>query len=1091
MVQIDINIPALVSHVQIQDQPHFKLRPLFLLNPQITHRRYQNAITLLKKELRQFFKYYHLNRQNAAQLLWFTFDPEIEYLHQPLDFRMGRLQIKGKLGCVRFKVNELCVVCLPGLNNLMYIEHTGDQDPGLDVTKLERFVKHHLKKEKESLGEDFDPQLYFSSKKDFLTHIPLKLDLKFAKINYGKSEADQFFARFFATPEFHGATEIQRVGVDLNEGFPEQLKRAFYREREIEQLYPALYQSQNTPIAIVGAEGVGKRTLVQEALYRYLHKNRESDDQRLISLWQVDPTRIIAGMSVVGYWQQRFEAIIRYLIKPFPDKSVSHKMLIDNPIALLRIGRSAQNDMTLSDVLKPYLEKRTLQVVLIATPEEWTVFREEDRSFSGLFQVLRLQEPEEETAVHMLLEERKALEREHEVSFNISAVQQLLFLHRNYLRSKALPGAIARLMQQLAVKYKGGNVQAEHVRSTFQRMSGLQERIFDTAYTYEAGEVRQELGRHLIGQQEAIEVLADVVHLFKSKLNDKSKPVSSLLFIGPTGVGKTQAAKVLARYLLGSDDHLLRFDMNEYIDGAAPQRLIGDDYNPEGQLTGKVRYQPFSVVLFDEIEKSHPQVRDLLLQLLDDGRLTDSMGRTVDFTNTIVIMTSNLGAQDVNRMININRTEEAEGLVYKRAVEKHFRPEFINRIDKMVVFHKLELGDILDIARLQIDELLNRDGFVRRTTIVNIEKNALEWVARRGFDEKMGGRALRRQIEQDLTSLSAEQLLRIRSRSPILMNIRLKDGHLQPQIRPLTFTKANPETLFPELDHIRKGGAFYRWLLNNTEQIQAEINAREEFHPPREDDWIYYQFKTRIELIKEQLRTIMIAYEDPNYLSAGALRLKQCIAGGKKEIMRRGSGKADLQDRLFQEAALQEINDVYRYTSPEFDNKYSEFVGHYLDVAFLGLFAQGVMEGEKDRLQLRIQSLINNQGEKEIDYLLDRYSALFKHLDLPFHTDRDRHRITVEGYRLQQLLAGEHGLHLFYLAQRNPLPISVDLVLDQNPVETNLNVVRIYDNNKTLTDLRTNYTNDFHISPEEFKLLLYGGIPAVVREQLLDDTFVS
>ena len=768
-------------------------------------------------------------------------------------------------------------------------------------------------------------------------------------------------------------------------------------------------------------------------------------------------------------------------------------MLVDNPISLLRIGKSAQNEMTLSDVLKPYLEKRALQVILICTPEEWTVFQEQDRSFSGLFQVLRLQEPDEETALHMILEERKYLEREHEVSFNISAIQQLLFLHRNYFRNKALPGSIAKLLQQLAIKYKGAGVQAEHVRQTFQTISGLQERIFDNAYTYEVGEIRQELSRFLIGQDEAVKILSDVVHLFKSKLNNKSKPISSLLFIGPTGVGKTQAAKILAKYLLGSEDHLLRFDMNEYIDSSAPQRLIGDYYNPEGQLTGKVRYQPFAVVLFDEIEKAHPLVKDLLLQLLDDGRMTDSMGRTVDFTNTIIILTSNLGAEDVGRMISIQKNDHTEDLVYRRAIERHFRPEFVNRIDKMVIFKKLDLSNILGIARLQINDLLNRDGFVRRTTIVNISNHALEWVAKRGYDEKMGGRALRRQIEKDLTSLSAKQLLKIDSPNPILMDINLQDGHLHPSIKPLEFVATQSEALFPELEQIKKGGAFYRWLLFNIEALLTQFDQVEAASNQKED-WIYYQFKTKLDLVKEQIKTIMIAYEDPNYLvPVNSLRVKQCVAGGlgKRENMRRASGKVYIQDRLFQEAALHEINDVYRYATPEFDNKYSEFVGHYIDVSLLKLYALKAQTKQKEVVHIKVRSLINNQGKKEAAYLIENYSGLFQHLDLPFHVDRVQQLITVEGYNIQSLFAGEQGLHLFYLAQRNPLPICVDFVVDKKEIPSQFQVVRIYDNHKTLTDLRTGYTNDFNIAPEELKLLLYGGISKALRNSLLDNGFIQ
>ncbi|GAB5550870.1 MAG: hypothetical protein Sapg2KO_04610 [Saprospiraceae bacterium] len=1090
MVQLDLKVPTLVSHVMVNNKPHFNLRPLFLPNPQITDRRYQSAKDVYKKEIRQYFKYYELNKAESPQLLWFLFNPETHIERRPAEFKMGKILIKGAFLLVRFIVNDLKIVCLPQLNNMMYIEGSAKTPNGFNEIKFEKALKKHLKKEKERLGDDFNHQHYYSNNKDFLTTVPLRLEIKGAAISYAEKADNNFFASLFENPEFQGILEVQKVGTELNDLFPNDLHRAFFRDSIIEKLYQAIYFAKNTPLAIVGPEGVGRHTVIHEVIHQYLSKY-QTDDYQQPGIWHIDPTRIIAGMSIVGHWQQRFEAIIDYLKKPYPQKEFSHKMLIDNPVALLRIGKSAQNDMTLSDVLKPYLEKRELQLILIATPEEWTIFQEQDRSFSSLFQLLRLEEPTEETAIKMILEQRKQLEKKHEVRISIAAINQLLYLQRNYFKNKALPGSIIKLLQQLSIKYKEDAIEADQVRESFQSISGLQERIFDTAYTYEKGEIRQELSRQLIGQTDAVEVLADVIHLFKSKLNTKSKPISSMLFIGPTGVGKTQAAKVLAKYLLGNEDALLRFDMNEYIDGSAPQRLIGDHYNPEGQLTGKVRYQPFGIILFDELEKAHPLVLDLLLQVLDDGRLTDSLGRTVDFTNTIIIMTSNLGAAAVNSTISINKTQELEDQVYRKAVENNFRPEFVNRIEQMVIFKNLELDHIMGIARLQINDLLKRDGFVRRTTILNISNDALSWVAKRGFNQKMGGRALRRQIEQDLTSLSANQLLKIRTTNPIILDINLEGDHLKPYIRPLEFVANHTEPLFPQLQFIEKGGTFYRWLLDNVEELVQIIHNWEEKQSPEafEKGWIYYDFKTKIDVVKEQIRTIMIAYEDPNYMAANALRIKQLNV--KYRSYERGAfSKEDIKDRLFREAALKEINDVYRYSTPEFDNKYSEFVGHYIDVALLHLYSLGVRKGKIEQVRLRFKSLISNLGQKEIQFLLERYRSLFKHLELPFLLDEENHELILEGYSILPLIRGEEGVHLFYMAQRNPLPIMVEITAEHYQTKDNYQVIRIYDEHKTLTDLRTSYTNAYNISDEEFKLLLFGGLDPELRNQLLETSFV-
>lgn len=1082
MVQLDLKVPTLVSHVIVNDKPHFHLRPLFFSYPHITERRFQHATELYKKEIRQTFKYYELTRDTSNQLLWFLFNPNVEIEKKHMEFKMGREWIKGKFLLAHFQVNGLQVVYLPQLNNMMYIDHNPHEVGQLDEKKLENAIRKQLKKEKDRLGGVIRLDDYYTDNRDFLTSVPLRLEVKFGKIEYIEEEATNFFAALFEKPDFQGIIETQKVGMDLNDLYPNQLNRAFFRDDLVKKLYQAIYLSKNTPIAIIGKEGVGRHTVIHESIFQFLKENTK-DDFRLPTIWHIDPTRIIAGMSIVGLWQQRFEAIIEYLRKPFPKKKFSHKMLVDNPVALLRIGKSAQNDMTLSDVLKPYLEKRELQLILIATPEEWTIFQEQDRSFAALFQVFRITEPSNELAIKMILEHRKLLERQHESRISIGAINQLLYLQRNYFKNKALPGSIIKLMQQLSVKYKEGLVDVGEVRDSFQSTSGLQEHVFDTAYTYDPGEIERELQRQLVGQPDAIKVLADLIHVFKSKLNNKTKPVASLLFIGPTGVGKTQAAKILAKYLMGSEEYLLRFDMNEYIDSTAPQRLIGDYYNPEGQLTGKVRYRPFSIILLDELEKANQLVLDLLLQVLDDGRLTDSLGRTVDFTNSIIIMTSNLGANKVDAMISVNKTQAAEGQVYQKAVENAFRPEFVNRIDDIVVFKNLEFEHIKGIARLQINELLKRDGFVRRTTILNISNEALEWVARRGYNKKMGGRAMRRQIERDLTGLSAEQLLKIRTNKPIILNVSLKDGQLYPSIHPLEFIPPNQGLLFPEIENIKSGGSFYNWLLRNLETLIERISESEEEQPElNKGAWLYYDFKAKLDLLKEKLRFIIGAHEDPNYNSVQGLRIKQVTIKSRRHINRDNISREDLKDMLFQEAALKEINDGYRFGNPEFDRTDSSYVAHYLDTAIALLFAKKL--NEKEQVRLNFTSLISNLGDTEIEFLMECYGKLFAEMKLFYHIDFDQKEIILEGYNIYAFLKAEGGIHLFYLSQRNPLPISLEVARNGENAKKNYTAIRIYDKNKTITDLRTSYTNSYDIKPEEFKLMVFGGLEQKVRDDL-------
>ncbi|NJK83563.1 MAG: ATP-dependent Clp protease ATP-binding subunit [Saprospiraceae bacterium] len=310
----------------------------------------------------------------------------------------------------------------------------------------------------------------------------------------------------------------------------------------------------------------------------------------------------------------------------------------------------------------------------------------------------------------------------------------------------------------------------------------------------------------------------------------------------------------MCEYLLGSETYLLRLDMNEYIDGYAVSRLIGDYANPEGVLTGQVRHRTFGVLLLDEIEKAHPSVHDLLLQVLDDGRLTDSLGRVVNFSNLIIIMTSNIGAQDIGRKISIT-SDISDEAIYRKAIEVHFRPEFINRIDKIVTFKPLEKAHILNIARLQINALLQRDGFMQRSTILNISEETLAWLAEQGYDKSMGGRAMKRKIESEITTLSAEQLNSIQSNAPIIFDVDYDKtlAQLTPTVHHLQFEIGTDETLWsPFIPKEKELFVCYQNLSERVLALKTDLHAysEKEYLNPSElanrSGWQYYQLDSAV-----------------------------------------------------------------------------------------------------------------------------------------------------------------------------------------------------------------------------------------------------
>lgn len=1113
MSKATINVPVLVQNTKVDEHYQYYIRPLFFPNPVATHRRYEVAVSYFKQAVIGHFKGFELKRYNADQLLWYTFSPKLNHRLLKMEFIAGKQTVRGKFSVVTFELQGITFVCLPTFSSYVFMLEEGETSKKDIAIRTREVIERLLRDYKKGAKLDtWDMEPHYAAKGEFTTTLEFNVNVNDGKFGFEGDTYEWMYALFGGTQDFSGEVELEKVGVDLNELYPTNLKRAFEREDLVAQLTRVIYQKENTPIVLVGGEGVGKSSVMQEVVYRYKTRNKHKNATKISKFWHIDPTRVIAGMSIVGMWQKRFESILQHVQERLQKEHKikdTDKILIDNVVAMLRIGKSASNNMTLSDVLRTYLEKRLIQVVVVASPEEWKIIQEKDRRFADLFQVIRVQEPSRTTAVKMILEQRKLLEIENECSISVPAIRQLFTIQRNYFKRKALPGSVAKLLKQLTTKYKFRTIDVEEVQEEFKQYSGLNVQIFDDAYVFEEQEVRKNIEASLIGQPQAVGALADLVQVIKAKLTNPEKPLGSFLFIGPTGVGKTEAAKILCRYLLGNEDKLMRFDMNEYIDESALSRLVGDYYNPEGQLTGKIRYNPFGVLLFDEIEKAHPKVHDLLLQVLDDGRLTDSLGRTVDFANTIIIMTSNIGAQQVDQKLGFETIGASDNAIYNKAVENFFRPEFINRIGKIIIFNALELQNILEIAKLQIQNLLKRDGFVRRTTILNISTEALEWVARRGYNSKMGGRALRRQIEKDLTAFTADQLVRTRIENPVIFDISLKDGKLAPSIKILDFVEPLQENWLPNVPEEKRLKPFYGFLLRELDQIEAKIKKLEEkWDEEAEDDdedelividanneedldWQYYEFKNQIVDKKEHFNRILLGFRSKylDNIATNAFRLKTSTSS---IIYNRptSTSKIDrilMKDKLFQKSALDELKYVYQNSPDQFDRQQSAYLEDLLDISFMKLRVAGMYSNEPDKIEVRITSSISNQGEDEIEFLQECYTNLLDHLDIGFK--KIDNCIEAEDYGLYELLKNEDGFHLFYRSHQNPLPIQVEITkkgLDRN--DLNPHVIRLYDiwlgkDNKasTVTDLRTGFTNQAAITSSEFKLFLYAGLSTTYR----------
>ncbi len=1034
---------------------------------------------MFKEEVKRRFGGYVLNRNSMDNLFWFKFSPEVRLEDFHFEFSIGSNFMKGRFHVAVFQHQGLKFGILPNFGNFMFLVPK-DKSGRYDVKNTAFKIVQKLTKEyKRNLGDSFNPEGVYSSKKEFISIVKQEVGVKDPSFDFEEQSITNFFALFRQEVVFDGSEELEKVSHELTNEYPDSLKRAFYQGDLVDQVYNLVFKKENIPLAVVAKEGTGRHTLIEEVVYQYVDKDGgKGGNWKRHYVWHINPNRIIAGMSVVGHWEKRFEAILNYVIKPQARENFPDKIIIDNPVALLRIGKSASGSLTLSKVLKPYLEKRMLQLVLIATPEEWKIVQESDRGFSDLFQVIRMPEPELATSIKIVLENRRRLEVEHECNITIPAISQLFTIQRNFLKNKALPGSVMKLLVQLATKYSRKKIDAPEVREEFKAFSGLEEKIFDEQIKLDKDEIRELLERELVGQPQAVNVLADTIHLIKAKLTDRTKPLTSFLFIGPTGVGKTHAAKLLSKCLLGNDRQLIRFDMNEYIDAGAVHRLIGDADNPEGQLTGKVRYQPFGVVLLDEIEKAHPKIHDLLLQMLDDARLTDSLGRTVDFSNTVIIMTSNLGSREAATQLGFQTSNRDDGAVYRKAVENFFRPELVNRIETISIFNSLNFEQIQKIAQLQIKELLQRDGFVRRTTIVNVEPEALSWVAKRGFDARMGGRALKRQIEKDLTLLSANQLIQTTSETPVILDISFENNQLVPKINPIEYAEPKGEEWLPELPGEENIGYFFYQLSKKIKSIEEKIKR---FERENEDgiidqaDWQHFGFKDRVTQLKEDINLKQLESRQRKRALSPIIpfRLKRVYQDWETSKAR----KESLRDKFFQTEALFELREEYRHGGLQFSSSQTDYLTSFIDVAFMELMLKGFLSGQTEKMTITFESCVTHSGNEEIEWLIKKYSEVFEKMDIAIQASDKNYQLDIEGYNLRNLVKGETGLHMFYISHNIPVPIKVMLKKNGKPIENQqVKVIRIYDGADTLTDLRTGYSNAINLTSEEFKLLLYGGL---------------
>ncbi len=629
-------------------------------------------------------------------------------------------------------------------------------------------------------------------------------------------------------PERTKTPVLDNFGRDLTKmAADDKLDPIVGREKEIERVSQVLSRRKKNNPVLIGEPGVGKTAIAEGLALRIVQKKvpRILYEKRVVTL---DLAALVAGTKYRGQFEERMKAVMNEL-----EKAKDVILFIDELHTIVGAG-GASGSLDASNMFKPALARGDIQCIGATTLDEYRQYIEKDGALDRRFQKIIVDPPTVDQTITILNNIKSKYEEHHSVRYSEKAIEQAVKLSDRYITDRFLPDKAIDVLDEAGSRVHLANVHApkniEELEKKIEDVKNEKNLVVKTQNFEEAARLRdlekkyqqdlenaladweaesgaqvydvteddiadvvammtgipvnkvaesesakllnmqESLRGSVVGQDEAIEKLSKAIRRARAGLKDPNRPIGSFVFLGPTGVGKTELAKALARYLFDTEESLIRIDMSEYMEKFAVSRLVGAPpgyvgYEEGGQLTEKVRRKPYSVVLLDEIEKAHPDVFNILLQVLDDGQLTDSLGRRVDFKNTIVIMTSNVGTKEIKKQARIGFGESAGGDEHEKmkeqvdeSMKRLFNPEFLNRIDDTIVFRHLEKEDIKQIIQINLNKLLKR---VHEMGVdVQLTDRALDFLADKGYDKTYGARPLKRAMQKYVEDPIAEEILK-------------------------------------------------------------------------------------------------------------------------------------------------------------------------------------------------------------------------------------------------------------------------------------------------------------------------------------------
>ena len=593
-----------------------------------------------------------------------------------------------------------------------------------------------------------------------------------------------------------------------------KLPNILFRESEIERIRDALNRKRS--ILLVGPVGVGKTAAIHGLA-------NSLKNARVFNLFELSTSLMMSGTKYLGEWESKVTAIFKLAQKK---KAV---LYINDVWNLSSAGVSSSNKSNILDAMRQLLSSGELQIIGEASSEILQLM-ERVPGFVKLFEQVPVTALSQKQIKEIISSEAVSLGLELDENSRLSIVE----LCARFLAASPGPGPALNLLRQIRDYFENSTELSEKetcltpflIEKIFSIYSGLPLFVVSRREVRPVSEIRNWFRDHIVGQQDAIEAVIETIALFKAGLRDPERPIGTFLFVGPTGVGKTELALTLAIFLFGSARRLLRFDLSEFKDYNAFEMLLGDPRSPHkpARLVDPVRAHPFQVILLDEIEKAHSNVSDIMLQLLDDGRLTPPSGQPVDFRNTIVIATTKVGSEE-SEVRNVgfgaddHKNPQTRKTRFQKALEQQFRAEFLNRFQNIVLFHPLSRKQVRTIARQELKRVLKREGITSQNLVVDVQEELLDSVVDDGYDIRYGARALKREIQRKIVLPLAMYIMEREVEDGSLLKISLKSGRVH--VRMLETPKSREKRLQREPVRLAEGRSFTRIdLLEGTESAK-------------------------------------------------------------------------------------------------------------------------------------------------------------------------------------------------------------------------------------------------------------------------------